>query len=128
MPQLYRLAANPAPLGSVELIRESGEELTHEEILRELSPPSGIWEHVNCRIDDKLVHLFCDDNGRAFELPVNVRGSVAYANNHLIKPFTLDQLLAPSSEFKIWHTDAQIMLRQGLIVVGDCLLWTGDLT
>lgn len=127
MSQLYKITANPAPFGSVTLLRDNEDELTHKEILKWLEPPSGIWEHVNCRIDEKLVHLFCDDNGRAFDLPVNVRASVAYANHHLIKPFSLETIVGLEKDFRIWHTDAEIMLRRSLLVVGDCLLWTGEM-
>lgn len=141
MPQLYFIPAagdirggkSLLPLPPVNLLRDTDDEPTHEEIMAELSPPSGIWEHVSILADGNRMHLFCDDNGLAFKLPPNLRASLLYANATLKmserEPYSLDHILTSSEASRFCRfADYQLMSQRDLFVVGDCLLWTGEMT
>jgi hypothetical protein len=130
MPKLYRLphSAPTDPAPSPILIRDSTVEPTHEEIMEHLSPPSGIWEHVSVLLDDRRMHLFCDDSGHAFNLPINLRASLCYLSATIREPYTLSHILKEEKDKFITFDDYTIMRRRSLLIVGDALLWTGEMT
>jgi hypothetical protein len=142
MPKLYFIPAAPnrakislaEALPPVRLLRESSVEPTHEEILEELMPVSRIWEHVSVLADGERLHLFCDDNGLAYSLPPNLRASLLYANATLKMsgrtPYSLEHILesAPDTAKFVRYSDYTLMIERSLFILGDCLLWTGDLS
>ena len=132
MPKLYYIPAGSETdvLPSLRLLRASTAEPTHEEIMKELEPPSGIWEHISVLADGRRLHLFGDDNARAFELPVNLRASVLYANATLGQPYSLAHILesTEASNRFLRYQDYRKMRRLQLFVFGAALLWTGELS
>ena len=142
MSKLYFIPAAPnkprlslaEALPPVRLLRETPDEPSSEELMQEIKPISGIWEHVSVLVDGQRMHLFCDDNGHAFQLPPNLRASLLYINATLKfkgrEPYSLAHILesTPDTAKFIRHSDYALMANESLFVVGDCVLWTGDLS
>ena len=136
MPKLYFIptSRDDDVLPPVRLLRASTAEPTHEEIMKELVPVSGIWEHISVLADGRRLHLFGDDNARAFNLPVNLRASVLYANASLDnrggQPYGLAHILesTEASDRFLRYQDYRKMRQFQLFVFGDALLWTGEMS
>jgi hypothetical protein len=82
-------------------------------------------EHLSVLFEDKVHHLFFDENGLASDKKPNARAS-AIAGNRQLRGVRLNKLRYNDLTKEPPHP-LTTMQSTGLLIVGDALLWTGDM-